>query len=159
MIWPTNKVHRAVASARGAAAVEVALVLALFLVPFLLLLWDVGLVALGKAELDEALQDTMTYVSAGNASNSSGITAAAQKAYGTSITVSTSTVCYCVATGTSQPTAPSSIACTSTCNSGYVRQQFMNITVSTEVDIPFPVSGFNLTSPLTLTTTGSVRTG
>jgi Flp pilus assembly protein TadG len=151
--------RRFVAAVEGVAAIETALLISLFFGPFLLAVLDAGQIALGKSQLDEALQDAMTYVSAGNASNGSGITAAAQGAYGASISVTTSTVCYCVGTGTSQPTAPSSTGCSSKCGTGYVLQQFMNISVSNKVVIPFPVPFLNLTSPLTLTTTGAVRTG
>jgi Flp pilus assembly protein TadG len=151
--------RRLIAARDGVAAIETALIMSLFLVPFLLAVWDVGQIAAGKAQLDEALQDTITYVSAGNATNGSGITAAAQAAYGGSITVATATSCFCVSTSSSQPTAPTSTSCSAKCGTGYVLQQFMAITTSSKVVIPFPVPFLNLTSPLTITSTGSVRTG
>jgi Flp pilus assembly protein TadG len=151
--------RRLIGAREGVAAIETALILSLFLVPFLLALWDVGQIAAGKAQLDEALQDTITYVSAGNATNGSGITAAAQAAYGNGITVATATSCFCVSTGSSQPTQPTSTSCSGKCGTGYVLQQFMAITTSSKVVIPFPVPFLNLTSPMTITSTGSVRTG
>lgn len=141
----------------GVVAVETALVAGFILVPLLLGLWDLGQVALGKAQLEEALQDTITYVAAGNSGNASGITSAAQAAYGTSISVSTSTACYCVLTNSSTPTAPTSAACGSTCSNSGDLEQFMNITVTKTVTIPVPVPYFG--SSVTLSSSGQVRTG
>jgi Flp pilus assembly protein TadG len=141
----------------GAVAVEAALVSSFILVPMLLGLWDVAQIGFGQSQAQEALQAAVTYVAAGNAGNSSGITAAAQNAYGTSINVSTSSACYCVPTTSSTPTSPSSIGCTSSCASGNDFEQFMNITISKTVPIPFPVP--YLGSSVIVTSTGRVRTG
>jgi Flp pilus assembly protein TadG len=155
-----RKLRRLLAASDGVVAIETALVLSLFLVPLLLGIIDVSQIALGKAKVDEALQDAMTYVmSAGSASTNAAITSAAQAANGSGITVSTSTVCYCVSTGSSLPTAPSTATCGHSCSSGFVLQQFMSIAVSNRVTIPFPVPFINLTSPMTVTSTGQVRTG
>ena len=89
----------------GNISVELALVLSFVFVPMLLGIWDVAQIGFGQAQVQEALQDAVTYVAAGN-TGSSGVTSAAQSAYGNSISVSTSTVCYCVKTGTTTPTAP-----------------------------------------------------
>jgi Flp pilus assembly protein TadG len=142
----------------GAVAVEAALVLSLFLLPMLLCLWDFSQLYAGQAKLDEALQDTVTYVmSAGSNATAAGATSAAQAANGSSITVSTSTVCYCVST--TVPTTPTSISCTSSCAGSSVLQQFMKIVTTNSVTVPFPVSWFNLTSPYTEIATAYVRTG
>jgi hypothetical protein len=139
----------------GSVSVEAALVMSFILVPALLGLWDVAQIGFGQAQVQEALQDAITYVAAGNASNSSGITAAARSAYGTSITVSTSTACYCVQTGTSSPTAPTSVTCGGSCSGDL--EQFMSITAGKTVTIPFTVP--YLGSSVTVTSTGQVRTG
>jgi Flp pilus assembly protein TadG len=141
----------------GSVSIEMALVMSFVLVPMLLGLWDVAQIGFGQAQVQEALQDAATYVAAGNASNSSGITSAAQAAYGSSISVSTSTVCYCVQTGTTGPTAPASEACSGSCGSGNDFEQFMNITVSKTVSIPFTVP--YLGKSVTVTSSGQVRTG
>ena len=140
----------------GAVAVETALVCSLLLVPLLLGLWDVAQLAMSQAQLDEALQDATTYVAYNNNATAAQITSAAQGAYGNSISVSSGTVCYCVSTTSSSPTAPTSISCTSSCGSGYQFEQFMSITVSTTVAIPFAVP--YLGSSTTLSSTGQVRT-
>ncbi len=114
-------------------------------------------IGFGQAQVQEALQAAVTYVAAGNSSNIAGIKSAAQTAYGTAINVSTSTVCYCVSTTTSSLTAPSTIACTSSCGSGNDFEQFMTITVNKSVTIPFTVP--YLGSSVTVTSSGSVRTG
>ncbi len=139
----------------ASVSVEAALVTGFLLVPMLLGLWDVARIGVGQAQVQEALQDAITYVAAGNASNSSGITAAAQSAYGTSIGVSTSTACYCVQTGTSSPTNPTSVSCTGSCSGDL--EQFMSITVSKTVSVPFVVR--YLPSSVTVSSTGLVRTG
>jgi Flp pilus assembly protein TadG len=139
----------------GSISVEAALVTSFVLVPMLLGLWDVAQIGLGQAQVQEALQDAVTYVAAGNASNSSGITAAAQSAYGSSISVSTSTACYCVQTGTSSPTNPTSVSCTGSCSGDL--EQFMSIKVSKTVNVPFAVR--YLPSSVTVSSTGQVRTG
>ena len=141
----------------GSISVEAALVMSFILVPMLLGVWDVAQIGFGQAQVQEALQDAVTYVAAGNAGNSSGITAAAQSAYGTSISVSTSTVCYCVQTGTSTPTTPTSEVCSGSCGGGNDFEQFMSITVSKTVSIPFTVP--YLGKSVTVTSTGRVRTG
>jgi hypothetical protein len=106
--------------------------------------------------VQEALQDAVTYVAAGN-TGTSGVTAAARSAYGNSIGVSTSTVCYCVKTGTTTPTTPTSATCGGSCTAGNDYEQFMSITVSKTVSIPFTVP--YLGSSVTVTSTGKVRTG
>jgi Flp pilus assembly protein TadG len=143
----------------GIVAVETALVMSFILVPLLLALWDVAQLALAQAQLDEALQDVLTYVSASNsnAGNATGITTAAQAAYGTGISVTTSTVCYCVPTGTATPTSPTSVACAGSCASGNQFEKFLNVTVSASVTIPFPLP--YLSSPSTVASSGVVRTG
>jgi Flp pilus assembly protein TadG len=147
------------AATDGAVAVETALVLSLFLVPMLLCLWDFSQLYEGQANVDEALQDTVTYVmSTGNNSTAAGATSAAQAANGSSITVSTSTVCYCVPTFTTAPTMPTSVSCTSSCPGSSVLQRFMKIIATNNVAIPFAVSWINLTSPYTETATAYVRT-
>ena len=151
------RLRRLAAARDGAVAVEVALVSSLILVPLLLGLWDVAQIAFAKAKVDEALQDAVSYVAAGNSGNSSGITSAAQGAYGNTISVSTSTACYCVKTTTSTPTAPSSVSCSGSCAGGSTLQQFMSITVSLAVSIPFTVT--YLGSSVTVSSTGQVRTG
>jgi Flp pilus assembly protein TadG len=140
----------------GSVSVEVALVMSFLFVPMLLGIWDVAQIAFGQAQVQEALQDVVTYVAAGN-TGASGITAAAQSAYGTSVSVSTSTVCYCVQTGSTGPTAPSTTACGGSCSSGNDLEQFMNITVSKAVSIPFTVP--YLRNSVTVTSAGKVRTG
>jgi Flp pilus assembly protein TadG len=140
----------------GAVSVETALVLSFILVPALLGLWDVAQIGFGQAQVQEALQGAVTYVAAGNASNSAGITAAAQSAYGSSTAVSTSTVCYCVQTSSS-PAQPSAVACTSSCGSGKDFEQFMSITATKTIVMPFPVP--YLGSSVTVKSTGQVRTG
>jgi Flp pilus assembly protein TadG len=67
----------------GSMAVETALVMSFVLVPMVLGLWDVAQIGLGQTQVQEALQDAVTYVAAGNSSNTSGIISAAQSAYGT----------------------------------------------------------------------------
>jgi Flp pilus assembly protein TadG len=104
--------HRLVAATDGAVAVEAALVLSLFLAPMLLCLWDFSQLYEGQANVDEALQDTVTYVmSTGSKATALGATSAAQAANGSSITLSTSTACYCVSTSTTLPTMPTSVSC------------------------------------------------
>jgi Flp pilus assembly protein TadG len=139
----------------GSIAVETALVMSFVIVPILLGLWDVAQIGLGQTQVQEALQDAITYVAAGNSSNTSGITSAAQSAYGTSISVSASAVCYCVST--SSVTMPTAVSCTgSTCSSGGDFEQFMTITTSKTVAIPFTVP--YLGSSVTVTSTATVRT-
>jgi len=154
-----KKLRRLLAATDGAVAVEAALVLSLFLVPMLLCLWDFSQLYQGQANLDEALQDTVTYImSAGSNATAAGATSAAQAANGTGITVSTSTVCYCVSTSTTVPTMPASISCTSSCTGSTVLQQFMKVVATDSVTIPFPVPWIKLTSPYTMTATAYVRT-
>jgi Flp pilus assembly protein TadG len=147
-LWSTND---------GVVAVETALVASFILIPCFLGLWDVGQIALGKAQLDESLADTLTYVAASNANagNPAGITKAAQAAYGTAITVVTSAVCYCDNTAATSPTLPSSVSCTGSCSSGQF-EQFLGVTVSQSVTLLFSLP--YLTSPRTYTATGRVRT-
>jgi Flp pilus assembly protein TadG len=145
-LWSTND---------GVIAVETALVASFILIPCFLGLWDVGQIAVGKVQLDEALADTLTYVAAGNAGNSAGITKAGQAAYGTAVTVVTSAVCYCDNTAATSPTAPSSVSCTGSCSSGQF-EQFLSVTVSQSVTLLFSLP--YLTSPRTYTATGQVRT-
>jgi Flp pilus assembly protein TadG len=118
--------------------------------------WDLAEIAMAKAQIEEGLQDAVTYIAAGN-TDSAGITAAAQNAYGKSTTVSTSTVCYCVPTGTTTPTAPTSVACGGSCGSGNALQTFMSVTVSASVTLPVPLP--YLSSPAPVASTGQVRTG
>jgi hypothetical protein len=77
--------RRISSSKNGSVSVETALMMSFVFVPMLLGLWDVAQIGSGQSKVHEALQDVLTYVAAGNASNGSGITAAAQSAYGTSI--------------------------------------------------------------------------
>jgi Flp pilus assembly protein TadG len=152
--------HRLLAATDGAVAVEAALVLSLFLVPMLLCLWDFSQLYEGQANVDEALQDTVTYVmGTGSNATTAGATSAAQAANGSSITVSNSMVCYCVSTSTTVPTMPASVSCTGSCTGSSVLQRFMKIVTTNSVTIPFPVSWINLTSPHTVTATAYVRTG
>ncbi len=126
----------------------------------LLCLWDFSQLYQGQANLDEALQDTVTYVmSTGSNATAAGALSAAQAANGNSITVATSTVCYCVATSTTVPTMPTSVGCASSCTGSSVLQKFMKVAATKSVTIPFPVPWINLTSPYTLTATAYVRTG
>jgi Flp pilus assembly protein TadG len=141
----------------GSISVEAALVMGFILTPLMLGTWDVAQIATGKSQVQEALQDALTYVAAGNASNATGITNAAQTAYGTSISLSTSTVCYCVQTGTTTPTKPTSVSCSGSCGTGNDLEQFMSITASKTVKIPFAVP--YLGSTVTVKSTGQVRTG
>jgi Flp pilus assembly protein TadG len=140
----------------GSMAVETALVMSFVLVPMVLGLWDVAQIGLGQTQVQEALQDAVTYVAAGNSSNTSGIISAAQSAYGTSIQVSANAVCYCVQTGS--VAMPTSVSCSSgSCSSGGNFEQFMNITTSKTVAIPFAVP--YLGNSVTVTSTATVRTG
>ncbi len=140
----------------GSISVEFALLLSFIFVPMLLGIWDVAQIGFGQAQVQEALQDAVTYVAAGN-TGSSGVTSAAHSAYGNSISVSTSTVCYCVKTGTTTPTAPTSATCGGSCTAGNDYEQFMSITVSKTVSIPFTVP--YLGNSVTVSSTGKVRTG
>ena len=140
----------------GDISVEFALLLSFVFVPMLLGIWDVAQIGFGQAQVQELLQDAVTYVAAGN-TGSSGVTTAAQSAYGSSMSVSTSTVCYCVKTGTTTPTAPTTATCGSSCTSGNDYEQFMSITVSKTVSIPFTVP--YLGKSVTVSSTGKVRTG
>jgi Flp pilus assembly protein TadG len=142
---------------KGAIAVETSLVTSLILVPMLLGIWDIAQVGFGQAQVQEALQAAVTYVAAGNSGNAAGITSAAQTVYGTSMNVSTNTVCYCVSTTSSSLTTPSTVSCTSSCGSGNDFEQFMTISVSKSVTIPFSVP--YLGSSVTVKSSGSVRTG
>jgi Flp pilus assembly protein TadG len=145
----------------GAVAVETALVSSLILVPLLLGLWDVAQLAMSQAELDEALEDAISYIAgnmaAGTTWTTSGITSAAQASYGSGVGVSSSQVCYCVETGSSTPTAPTSVSCSGSCSSGSTIEQYESITVSMTVSIPFTVS--YLGSSVTLSSTGQIQTG
>jgi len=143
-------------SNHGAIAVETALTISFVLVPMTLGLWDAATIAIRKGEVDEALQAAITYVAAGNASNASGIVAAARAAYGSNINVSTSTTCYCVSTSVS-PATPTGISCSGSCASGADLEQFMNISVSSTVAMP--VSAPYLGSTVTVTSSAQVRTG
>jgi Flp pilus assembly protein TadG len=149
-------VRRLLKAKDGAVAVETALVSSLILVPLLLGLWDVAQIAMAQAQLDEALQDAITYVAATGSTSSSSITTAGQAAYGSAISVSSSQACYCVNTTTTTPTAPTSVSCTGTCSSGSM-EQFMSITVSTTVTMPFPVP--YLGSTIALSSSGNAQIG
>lgn len=151
------KAQRFLKSDKGSISVEAALVMGFILTPLMLGTWDVAQIATGQSQAQEALQDTLTYVAAGNASNTTGITTAAQKAYGSSMSVSTSKVCYCVQTGTTTPTKPTSVSCSGSCSTGNDLEQFMSITVTKAVKIPFTVP--YLGSTYTVMSTGQVRTG
>jgi Flp pilus assembly protein TadG len=152
-----KSLHRLLAATDGAVAVELALVLSLFLAPTFLFLWDFASVYQGKANVEEALQDATTYViNSGSSATTAGATSAAQAANGSSISVSTSTSCYCVSTSTTVPTMPTSVSCSGSCTGSAVLQHFMKIVTTNSVTIPFPVSW--LTSPYTVTATGYVRT-
>ncbi len=152
--------HRLLVAADGAVAVEAALVLSLFLLPMLLCLWDFAQLYEAQANVDEALQDTVTYVmSIGGNATAAGATSAAQAANGSGITVSTSAVCYCVSTSSTVPTMPTSVSCTGSCTGSTVLQKFMKAVVANSVPIPFPVPWINFTSPYTVTATAYVRTG
>jgi Flp pilus assembly protein TadG len=140
---------------QGAIAVETALVASFILVPCFLGLWDVGQIALGQAQLSEALEDTLTYVAAGNAGNAAGITRAAQASYGSGITVVTTAVCYCDNTTATSPTAPNAVSCSGSCSSGQF-EQFLSVTVSQSVTLLFSLP--YLSSPRTLSATGQIRT-
>lgn len=144
-------------SRSGSISVETALVISFIYVPILLGMWDVAQIGFGQAQVQEALQDALTYVAAGNSSNQSGIVSAAQSAYGTSISVSTSTVCYCVSTTSTSPTAPTSVSCTASCANGNDLEQFMNITVSKTVTVPFPLPYLGRTIPVQ--SAGKIRVG
>jgi Flp pilus assembly protein TadG len=153
------RLSKLLADVSGVVSVETALIMSLILLPMLLGLADLAQLAQGKAKVDEALQDALTYISAGNSGNSAGITTAAQAAYGSGISVATSTVCYCVSeTTTTQPTMPTTVACTGSCSSS-VLLKFMTVTVSNSINILFPISYMNLSSPRTVSVTGMIRTG
>jgi Flp pilus assembly protein TadG len=140
----------------GSIAVETALVMSFVVVPLLLGLWDVAQIGLGQSQVQEALQDAITYVAAGNAGNTAGITSAAQSAYGNAISVSASAVCYCVKT--TSVAMPTAVSCSSgSCSSGGDFEQFMSITTSKTVPIPFAVP--YLGDSVTVTSTAMVRTG
>jgi Flp pilus assembly protein TadG len=143
-------------SNHGVIAVETALMIGFVLAPMMLGLWDAATIAIRKGEVDEALQAVITYVAAGNASNSSGIVAASQAAYGSNINVSTSTACYCVSTSAS-PTIPTVVSCTGSCANGADLEQFMNISVTSTVAMPVSVP--YLGSTVTVTSSAQVRTG
>jgi Flp pilus assembly protein TadG len=140
---------------RGSIAVEAALVMSFVVVPLLLGLWDVAQIGLGQSQVQEALQDAITYVAAGNSSNTAGVAAAAQSAYGNAISVSASAVCYCVKT--TSVAMPTAVSCSSSCSSGGDFEQFMSITTSKTVPIPFAVP--YLGDSVTVTSTAMVRTG
>jgi Flp pilus assembly protein TadG len=139
----------------GSIAVEAALVMSFVVVPLLLGLWDVAQIGLGQAQVQEALQDAITYVAAGNSSNTAGITAAAQSAYGNAISISASAVCYCAKT--TSVAMPTAVSCSSgSCSSGGDFEQFLSITTSKTVLIPFAVP--YLGDSVTVTSTAMVRT-
>jgi len=152
--------RRLLSAIDGSVAVETALVVSLFLAPTILCVWDFAQLYQGQAAVDEALQNAVTYVmSNGSNATTAGAQQAAQAANGSSISVSASTVCYCISTNTSSPTVPSSVSCSGTCSANSVFQKFMSITTTNSVTIPFPVSWINLTSPYSVTAAGHVRTG
>jgi Flp pilus assembly protein TadG len=160
MIIAIRNLRRLHRCTKAVVAVETALVLSIFLVPMLLCLLDFATLFQGQAAVDEAMQDAMTYVlNVGVKATTAGVQTAAQASTSQTISVSTSTVCYCVSTTSSSPTMPDTVACNSTCGNGYVFQQFMNIVTTGQVAIPMPVPWINLNSPYTATATGMVRTG
>jgi Flp pilus assembly protein TadG len=155
-----KSVRRLFDATDGNVAVETALVLSLLLVPMLLCLWDFATVYQARADAEEALQDAITYVmNAGATATNAGITSAAQAANGSTVSVSTSTVCYCVSNSTTVPTMPTSVSCTGSCTGSTVLQQFMKVVTTNNVTVPFPVSWLNLPSPYAATATGYGRIG
>ncbi len=144
----------------GMVSVEMALIASLVLSPMMLGLIDFSQIYLGQTKVEGAAQDAMGYIMRnGSSATNAGAQAAAQAANGNAITVSSSTVCYCVPTTTSVPTMPTSVSCSGSCPGGSVFQTFMNVVTTNNVALLFPISWINLTSPFTVKATSNVRIG
>lgn len=148
---------------RGSFSVEAALVVSLIIVPVLLLLVDVAAIGSGQAQVQDVLQYAVTYtagqVALGTTPTTSAVTSQVQTAYGASTSkwVSPSSPSYyCVATGSTTATMPTTASSSTSCSSGNVAEQFMKISVQSTVTIPFTVP--YLPSSMNVGSTGYVRT-
>ncbi len=164
MIAHIKNLRRLRRDTTGVVAVETGMVMAFFLVPSLLCLLDFAALYQSQATVEEATENAMTYVmNAGAGASSAAVQSAAQASSTQSISATATTACFCVPITSGTPTLPRTVQCGSSssnsCTGSEVFQQFMSISTSSDVDIPFPVPWINLTSPHTVTARGMVRTG
>ncbi len=147
---------------RGAAAVEAVLVISLVLAPLCLGVAAYGIVLVDTARLDRALQAALFYVwSNPTGFTTSGIQTAAAAGYdGTSyasaspaLTVNATTACYCVS---SSAIKGASVSCTGTCTTGQTLGTYVTVTASATFRLPVVVHA--MSSLLTQTVSGTVRT-
>jgi Flp pilus assembly protein TadG len=146
---------------RGVAAVEAVLVTSLVLVPLCLGAAAYAMVLVYTAQLDRALQAALFYVwNNPTGFTTSGVQTAAAAGYDNTsyantsptLTVNASTACYCVSTSAIKG---ASVSCAGTCTSATVGT-YVTVTVSATFTLPIVVSG--LSSPLTQSVSGTVRT-
>jgi Flp pilus assembly protein TadG len=146
----------------GVAAVEATMVISLVLVPLCLGVAAYAMVLADTAQLDRALQAGLFYVwSNPTGFTTSGVRAAAAAGFdntsyvGTSpaLTVTASSACYCVSSSAVKGAA---VSCTGSCATGQTIGTYVTVTASAAFTLPVVVQ--TLTSPLTQSVTGTVRT-
>jgi Flp pilus assembly protein TadG len=145
----------------GVAGVEAAMVISLVLVPLCLGVAAYAVVLADTARLDRALQSALFYIwSNPTGFTTSGVQAAAASGYDNTpyastsptLTVTATSACYCVS---SSAVKGASVSCTGTCTSGTVGTY---VTVTASATFTLPVVVHTLTSPLTQSVTGTIRT-
>ena len=141
---------------RGSASVEAALTIALVMIPLTLGMIDYGEAISETARLDRAYQAAIYNIWANPGSyTASTIQSAAQAAYGStspSLSISTTTACYCVTSGYIKGSA---VSCTATCSGGQILAAYQTVAASTRFALPAAFPG--VTSPMPLTVAGTVR--
>ncbi|MDE2005487.1 MAG: pilus assembly protein [Rhodospirillales bacterium] len=142
---------------RGAVAVEAAIVLALVLVPVAFGLLDLGEVLTARLRVDRALQAGLFAAWAISGPSAAQITQAATAGAGGGahpVAASASFACYCLAPTATLATASAAV-CSGSCGSGQVLGEWVSLTASASVSLPFPLPG--VPGSLTLTASGSSR--
>jgi len=159
MTWRGTR--RLLRDRNGVAAVEAAIVISLVLAPLCMGVAAYAMVIADTVKLDRALQAAMFYVwNNPTGFTTSGVQTAAAAGYDNTsfpntsptLTVTTTSVCYCVSTS---DVKGSSVSCTGTCTSGTVGT-YVTVTASATFTLQLVVQA--LTSSVTQSVTGTVRT-
>jgi Flp pilus assembly protein TadG len=142
----------------GNVSVETALLLSFLFIPASLGVWDAGVALDAKSRLDQAVRAAIFYVASNpsaNATNASGIAAAAAAAYSGTPTVTSAAGGFCVSSGQTGVTE-TPVSCTGSCPQNAQLATYLGVTVGASVALPLPLPW--LRSPISLSAQGRVRT-
>ncbi len=135
--------RRLLADRRGAIAIEAAIVLALVFVPVTFGLFDLGTALTARLRVDRALQAGLFAAWGVTGASAAQLTQAAIAGAGSgahSVAATASFACYCLPP-TATLAAGTAVACTGTCSGGQVLGEWVSLTTSASVGLPFPLPG------------------